>query len=324
MNPTTMLGLATALLLATSAAYAQPYPDRPIRMVIPYTPGGAIDIVARRVTQEWVGKLGQQIVLDNRGGAGGTIGTEMVAKAPPNGYTILYGNIGPLSVGPHVYKKLGYDVFKDFAPVTIATSSPFMLFVSTKLPVNSVKELIAYAKERPGKLNYASSGSASGLHLTSELFARVAGLDIVHIPFKGIAPAVPEIAAGRVHILTYPPSGAEPHVKSGLLKPLMIAGPHRSPHYPDVPTSIEQGMPTFNSTAWHAILAPVGTPQPIVLKLQQTYTAAIAAPELQKSMAAIDVELVGSSPAELAKFLRSENDKWGTVIRAAGIKMELN
>jgi tripartite-type tricarboxylate transporter receptor subunit TctC len=261
-------------------------------------------------------------VVDNRGGAGGTIGTEMVAKAQPNGYTILYGNIGPLAVGPHLYKKLGYDVFKDFAPVTIASTSPFMLFVSTKLPVNSVKELIAYAKERPGQLNYASSGMASGPHLTCELFARVASIDIVHIPYPGLAPAVPEFAAGRLHLIAYPPAGAEPHVKSGLLKPLMVAGSRRSPRYPDVPNSVEVGMPTFDSTAWHAILAPAGTPQAIVLKLQQTFKSAITAPELQKYMAAIDVELVGSTPAELATYLRSENDKWSSVIRAAGIKLE--
>jgi tripartite-type tricarboxylate transporter receptor subunit TctC len=314
--------LSAALLLFAAGASAQNYPDRPIRMVVPYTPGGAIDVVARRITQDWIGKLGQQIVVDNRGGAGGTIGSEMVAKAPPNGYTILYGNIGPLSVGPHVYKELGYDVFKDFAPVSIATSSPFVLFVSTKLPLNSVKELIAYAKERPGQLNYASSGMASGLHLTSELFARIAGVQLVHIPFKGIAPAVPEFAAGRVHLLTYPPSGAEPHVKSGLIKPLMVAGPKRSPRYPDIPTSVELGMSGFNSTAWHAVMAPARTPQPIVQKLQQTLKSAVAAPELVAAMAAIDVELVASTPEELAKFLKSENDKWGPVVRAAGIKPE--
>ncbi|OGA45204.1 MAG: hypothetical protein A3F74_08110 [Betaproteobacteria bacterium RIFCSPLOWO2_12_FULL_62_58] len=322
MKPATMIGLGAALLLTVHAASGQSYPNRTIRMVIPYTPGGAIDTVARRIVHEWVGKLGQQIVVDNRGGAGGTIGTELVAKAPPNGYTILYGNIGPLAVGPHLYEKLGYDVFKDFAPVTLATSAPFMLFVSTKLPVNSVKELIAYAKERPGKLNYASSGMGSGLHLTSELFARVASINIVHIPFKGIGVAVPEMAAGRVHILTYPFSGAEPHVKAGLIKPLMIAGTRRSPHYPEVPTSVEQGMPSFDSAAWHAIVAPARTPRPVVLKLQQTFKAAVAAPELQKMMAAIDVELVGSSPEELAKFLRAENDKWRTIIRSAGIKLE--
>ena len=318
----TMIGLGAALLLTVHVASGQSYPNRPIRMVIPYTPGGAIDTVARRIVQEWVGKLGQQIVVDNRGGAGGTIGTDLVAKAAPSGYTILYGNIGPLAVGPHLYKKLGYDVFKDLAPVTLATSAPFVLFASTKLPVKSVKELIAYAKERPGKLNYASSGMGSGLHLTSELFARAASLDIVHIPFKGIGVAIPEMAAGRVHILTYPFSGAEPYVKAGLLKPLMIAGTRRSPHYPEVPTSIEEGMPTFNSTAWHAVVAPAGTPPPVVLQLQQTFKAAVAAPELQKAMAAIDVELVASSPAELGTFLRTENDKWSKVIRSAGIKLE--
>jgi tripartite-type tricarboxylate transporter receptor subunit TctC len=322
MKRSTSIGVCAALLLAAQTASGQVYPERPIRMVIPYPPGGAIDTVARRIVQEWVGKLGQQIVMDNRGGAGGTIGTELVAKATPGGYTILYGNIGPLSIGPHIYRKLGYDVFKDLAPVTLATSSPFVLFSSTTLPVTSVKELIAYAKARPGQLNYASSGVASGLHLTAELFAREASLQIVHVPFKGIGVAIPEIAAGRVHILTYPYSGAAPHVRAGRLRPLMSGGTRRSPQYPEVPTAIEEGMPGFHSTAWHAVVAPAGTPRPVVLKLQQTFRAAIASPELRKIMAVDDVELVGSSPAELAEFLRTENDKWGKVIRSAGISVD--
>lgn len=322
MKRPTILGVCAALALAAGSASGQAYPDRPIRMVIPYPPGGAIDTVARRIVQEWVGRLGQQIVVDNRGGAGGTIGTELVAKAPPTGYTILYGNIGPLSIGPHLYKQLGYDVFKDLAPVTLATSAPFVLFSSTTLPVRSVKELIAYARARPGQLNYASSGIGSGLHLTSELFARVASLQIVHVPFKGIGVAIPEIAAGRVHILTYPYSGAAPHVKSGRLRPLMSGGTRRSPHYPDVPTAAEEGLPGFHSTAWHAVVAPAGTPRPAILKLQQTFAAAVAAPALQKIMAVDDVELVASPPAELARYLRAENDKWGKLIRSAGIKVD--
>ena len=310
----------TALLLAGEPASGQAYPDRPVRLVIPYPPGGAIDTVARRIAQEWAPRLGQQLVLDNRGGAGGTIGTELVARALPSGYTVLYGNIGPLAIGPHIYGKLAYDIFRDLAPVTLATSAPFVLFSATTLPVGSVKELVAYAKARPGQLNYASSGVGSGLHLTSELFARVAGIKIVHVPFKGIGVAIPEIAAGRVHIITYPYSGAAPHVKAGRLRPLMSGGARRSPNYPEVPTAAEAGMPAFHSTAWHAVAAPAGTPRPIVLKLQQTFAAAIAVPELRRIMAVDDVELVGSSPAELAAFLRAEYDKWGAVIRAAGIK----
>jgi tripartite-type tricarboxylate transporter receptor subunit TctC len=305
-----------------AAASAQGYPDRPVRMVIPYPPGGAIDTVARRIAQEWVPRLGQQLVIDNRGGAGGTLGTELVAKSPAGGYTILYGNIGPLAIGPHLYQKLGYDIFRDFAPVTLATSAPFVLFSAASLPVTSVKELVAYAKARPGQLNYASSGVASGLHLTAELFARVAGIQLVHVPFKGIGAAIPEIAAGRVHVLTYPYSGAAPHVKAGRLRPLMSGGARRSPHYPEVPTSAEAGMPAFHSTAWHAVLAPAGTPRPVVTKLQQSFAGAAAVPELRKIMAVDDVEMVASTPAELERFLRAENAKWGEVIRAAGIKGE--
>jgi tripartite-type tricarboxylate transporter receptor subunit TctC len=311
-----------ALVLAAHTAFAQSYPERPIRMVVPFPAGGSIDTTARRIVAEWTELLGQQIVVDNRGGAGGTIGTEIVAKAEADGHTILYANLGPLSIGPHLYKKLGYDVFKDLAPISHATNSPFYLLSSTKLPVKSTQELIAYAKARPKQLNYASSGVGSGLHLTTALFAATAGIEIVHVPFKDISQAIPQLAAGQIHLLSYTYAGAISHMKAGRVRMLLTAAEHRSPVLPDVPTSAEAGLPSFVSTAWHAMVAPRGTPPAVIAKLQKTFAATLENPKLKALMEKADVKLVGSSPQDLSKFLRTENDKWSKLIRSAGVKIE--
>lgn len=321
MKRSRMRWVVAAALFAAHSAFGQAYPGRPIRMVVPFPPGGSIDTVARSIVQHWVANLNQQIVVDNRGGAGGTIGTELVAKASADGYTILYGNAGPLSIGPNLYEKLGYDLFKDLAPVSQVTSSPFMIFAAASLPVSSVRELIAYAKARPGQLNYASSGVGSGLHLMGELFKSVAGVDIVHVPFKGLGQAMPEIASGRVQLAVSTVAGMVPHVRAGRLKGIVSSGTRRSPQLPDVPTCLEAGLPGFQSTSWHAIVAPAGTPRPAILKLQQTLAATLARPELRNQlMEREDAEPVGSSPEELAKLLRSESAKWRKVIKSIGVK----
>jgi tripartite-type tricarboxylate transporter receptor subunit TctC len=313
--------LATALLLGSVSAFGQDASTRPIRMIIPFPPGGSIDRVARLIVQDWVTQLQQQIVVDNRGGAGGTIGTELVANANPDGHTILYGNLGPLSIGPSVYKKLGYDLFGDLAPVSLAASAPFILLSSTKLPVKTVQEFIAYAKARPGQLNYASSGVGSGLQLSAELFKSVTGLDIVHVPYKGIGQAIPDIAGGRIHMLVYTYVGAIPHLKAGRLRALMSGGERRSAQLPDVPTCFEVGLPGFHSTAWHGIVAPAGTPKKAILRLQSTLAATMRKPQLREVLAREDVELVGNSPEAFAKFMREEHQKWAKVVRAIGLKV---
>jgi tripartite-type tricarboxylate transporter receptor subunit TctC len=313
---------AVVLAVANAAALAQDFPVRPIRMVIPFVPGGSIDTVGRRIAEAWSGTLRQQIVVDNRGGAGGNVGTSTVAHATPDGYTILYGNLGPLAIGPHLYRKLDYDVAKQLAPVSLVGSSPFVLFSSTKLPVQSVQELIPYARSRPGQLNYASSGVGSGLHLAAELFKAAAGLDIVHVPYKGLGQAWPDIGTGRVQLLvnTYP--GSVPHVKAGRIRALLTGGSRRSPHLPDVPTGVEAGLPAFESTAWHAVVAPSGTPRAIVAKLQQTLATTLGQAELRERLAAEDVEPIASAPEELGRFMRSESVKWGKIVKAAGIQPE--
>ncbi len=262
-------------------------------------------------------------MVDNRGGAGGTIGTLLVAKAPADGYTILYGNSGPLSIGPNLYAKPGYDLFRDLAPVSQVNSALFLIFAITALPVNSAQELIAYAKERPGQLNYASSGIGSGLHLMGELFKSVTGVNLVHVPFTGIGAATSEFASGRVQLAVSTAPGMLALVKAGRMKGIVSSGSRRSPALPEVPTCIEAGIAGFCSTSWHAVVAPAGTPKAVILKLQQTLAATLASAELREQlMARDDAESVGSTPDELAKFLRSESVKWAQVIKTVGVKVE--
>ncbi|HEV8519853.1 MAG TPA: tripartite tricarboxylate transporter substrate binding protein [Burkholderiales bacterium] len=312
-----------SLCIAHAAALAQQYPVRPIRMVVPFPPGGSIDIVARAISQPWSGQLNQQIIIDNRAGAGGTIGSQLVADAAPDGYTLLYANSGPLSIGPILYGKLGYDVFRSFAPVSHVTSSPFMIFAIASLPPNTVAELIAYAKQRPGQLNYASSGIGSGLHLMGELFKRVAGVNLVHVPFKGMGQAMPELASGRVQLAVSTVAGLAAQVQAGRLKGIVSSGTRRSAQLADVPTCTEAGIPDFCSTSWHAIVTPAGTPKAVIAKLQQTLAATLANQALREQLLAReDVEAVASTPEQLARLLRSEFAKWSAIIKSVGIKAD--
>ena len=317
-----MFSLLVLLIGLCPAAWAQSYPTKPIRVIVPFPAGESIDATARLITQHWMAALGQQMVIDNRGGAGGTIGTELTAKAPPDGYTISYGNLGPLSIGPNLYPKLGYDLFKDLAPVSQATSLPFVLFGSTMLPVITAQELVAYAKARPGQLNFGSTGVGSGLHLMGELFKLTAGVDIVHVPFKGVAQAVPDMMAGRLQLAFNTIPAFLPHVKAGRLKAFVITAPKRSPLLPDVPACTEIGLPGLDANAWHAVVAPAGTSKEIVRKLYQTLAVTLSLPEVRSQLAAVGAEPVASSPEEFAKFMRAESDKWARVIKAGGVKVE--
>jgi tripartite-type tricarboxylate transporter receptor subunit TctC len=317
-----LAGWCLAFAMAVAGHTAFGYPTKPIRLIVPFPAGESIDVTARMISQAWQAELGQQIVVDNRGGAGGTIGTELVAKSSPDGYTISYGNLGPLSIGPNLYKKLGYDLFRDLAPVSQATNLPFVLWASPTLPVNSITELVTYAKARPGQLNFGSTGVGSGLHLMGEMFKMVAGVDMVHVPYKGVAQALPEIFAGRLHLAFNTIPAFLPHVKAGRLKAFVITAPGRSPLLPAVPTYMEAGMPGLDASAWHAVVAPAGTPKEIVRKLQQTFAKTLALPEVRARLADNGAEGVGSTPEEFAKFLRAESDKWARVIKAGGVKAE--
>src|SRR6266851_1821853 len=308
-------------LVFGTGAFAQ-YPAKPIRIVVPFPAGESVDATARLVGQSWSAALGQQILVDNRGGAGGTIGSEAVAKSAPDGYTLLWGNVGPLAIGPGLYKKLGYDVARDFEPVSLVATLPFVLFASPVLPANSVIELVAYAKAHPGEINFGSTGVGSGLHLIAELFKSVAGIQIVHVPYKGVAQALPEMMSGKVQIAFNTIPAFLPHVKVGRLKALAITAASRSPLLPDVPAMTEVGLPGVLGGSWHAVVAPTGTPREIVCKLNQTLVATIAVPELRAALIAQGARPVGSSPEELRTFMQEEAAKWVRVIHSSGARAD--
>ena len=305
----------------TTCAFAQ-YPAKPIRLVVPFPAGESVDATARLVGQSWSAALGAQILVDNRGGAGGTIGSEAVAKSAPDGYTLLWGNVGPLAIGPSLYKKLGYDVVRDFEPVSLVATLPFVLFASPVLPANSVIELVAYAKAHPGEINFGSTGVGSGLHLIAELFKSVAGIEIVHVPYKGVAQALPEMMSGKVQIAFNTIPAFLPHVRAGRLKALAITAAERSPLLPDVPAMTEVGLAAVQGGSWHAVVAPAGTPRAIIARLNQTLVAAVAAPELRNQLLNQGAQPVGSSPDELRKFMQAEGAKWGRVIRSSGARAD--
>ena len=312
-----------AVSLAFGAgAFAQAYPSKPIRLVVPFPAGESVDATARLVGQSWSAALGQQILVDNRGGAGGTIGSEAVAKSAPDGYTLLWGNVGPLAIGPSLYKNLGYDVAKDFEPVSLVATLPFVLFASPVLPANSVVELLAYARAHPGEINFGSTGVGSGLHLIGELFKSEAAIQIVHVPYKGVAQALPEMMSGNVQIAFNTIPAFLPHVKSGRLKALVITSTLRSPLLPDVPTTPEVGLPGVLGASWHAVVAPAGTPREIVSRLNRTLVGTIAAPEMRNTLVAQGARPVGSSPEDLRTFMREETAKWARVIQSSGARAD--
>jgi tripartite-type tricarboxylate transporter receptor subunit TctC len=294
------------LFAFTATAMAQSYPNRPIRFVVPFAPGGSTDTLARTIGQKLTDALQQQVVVDNRSGANGNIGMEIVAHAAPDGYTILLGYIANLGIGPGLYAKLPFDPVRDYAPITQLASSPNILAVHPSLPVKSLRELIAYAKTNPKKLNFASSGVGSIGHLTGELLNRSAGVDMVHVPYKGSGQAVIDLLGGQVQMMFSGMSSVMQHIKAGKLRALAVTGAQRSPAVPDVPTIAESGFPGFEATAWYGVLAAARTPKPIVNRLHDEIVRA----------------LVGGTPDEFAAFIKSEIAKWTRVVRDAHISAE--
>jgi tripartite-type tricarboxylate transporter receptor subunit TctC len=307
--------------LAGNAAAQGAYPNRPIRMVVPFPAGESIDVIARVVAERWSTLLGQQIVVDNRGGAGGMIGTDMVAKAPPDGYTILMGNVGGLAIIPATSKKTPYDLQKDFTPISQVSNVPFFMYVSAQAPFTTVQSVVDFGKANPGKLNFASTGIGSGVHLAGELFKTVAGIDMTHVPYKGVSQALPELINGNVQLVFYPLTFL-PQVKDGKLRTLMITAPKRSAQAPDVPTSAEMGMPKMVASSWHAVVAPAGTPPEVVRKLSQTLMAVVADPAVQERMKAVGADPVGGTPEQLGRFIQSEYDTWRAAASASGAKFD--
>ena len=318
----TKTGLGAVLLMAAALTHAQSFPVKPVRVITPFTAGSAIDTLARVVGQKLGDTWGQQVVIDNRIGANGIIGTEAAAKAPPDGYTVYLGNISTLAVNPHLYLKLPYDALRDFAPVTLAATIPVVLVVHPSLPVKSVRELIPLAKAHPGQLNYASGGTGSAQHLPMEMLRVETGINIVHVPYKGLGPAFSDVLGGQVPMMFTGVSNVVPYMKTGRLRVLAIGSPKRSATLPEVPIVAEAGVPGFDFDSWTGYLVPVGTPRELIVKLHADITRTLAAPEVRDKLVTLGFDLVGGTPEAFATLIRNDIARFGKLIKAAGIKAE--
>ena len=315
-----LLKTAGLLLALTTTAAAQEYPTKPVRLIIPFAPGGLNDTGGRVIATQLSARLGKQVVVENRTGAGGVVGTELVAHAPKDGYTLLIVSLVN-TFNPWIYK-LSYDPIKSFAPIAFLASSPNVLSVNRELPVTSVKELIALAKEKPGQLQYASAGIGSFMHMGAELFKLMAGVDMLHVPFRGGGPALIDVIGGHTKLAFATAVASAGHARAGRTRALGVGDTKRHPLFPEVPTIAEAGVPGYAAANWIGIVAPAGTPAPIVEKLYKEISAALDAPEVQKQFSSEGAEIVRMSSAEFGDFMANELAKWGRVIKEAGIKAQ--
>ncbi|MFC4343681.1 Bug family tripartite tricarboxylate transporter substrate binding protein [Cupriavidus numazuensis] len=317
------VALATTIAGFAGAAHAQGgYPTKPITMIVPFSAGGTTDILARIVGLQLGKALGQPVVIDNRPGAGGNIGASLAAKAPADGYTLFMGTIGTHAINQSLYSKLPYDPVKDFAPISRVAMVPNLVVVNPKVPVNNIKELVAYVKANPDKLSYGSSGSGSSMHLSGELFNSMTGLHIQHIPYKGSAPAVNDLLGNQIGLMFDNMPSSYPHVKAGKLRAIAVTSAKRSPALPNVPTVAESGVPGYEATSWFALYATGGTPQAIVDRLNAEVVKILAMPEVKKQMADQGAEPYPEKPAQLAGFMKSETAKWAKVVKASGATVD--
>ncbi|MGE0559249.1 MAG: Bug family tripartite tricarboxylate transporter substrate binding protein [Burkholderiales bacterium] len=324
MHISRLVLLITAIssgLLMTAPAGAQGYPSKPVRMIIPFPPGGSLDIAMRVIGPKMSEVIGQNVIIDSRPGADGNIGTEIVARSPADGYTVLIHAV-PLVVNPSLRRKLPFNVEKDFTPVSLLTASPLVLVVNPSVPAKSIKELVTIAKSQPGKLTYASAGNGSNLHMAAELLNNVTGSKMLHVVYKGGGPALIAVLSGETDLSYLNIAAILPYAQSGRLRPLGITSAQRSPLIPDVPTIAESGAPGYEFTAWAGALVPAGTPKDVVNKLYDGFSKALRSPEATKRFAEQGAIIVGSSPDEYAKFVKAELAKWAKVVREAGIKVQ--
>ena len=312
--------LAVAAMGLPAMAQAAGYPDRPVRMLVGFPPGGAADILGRVSSAQLSERMGQQVVVDNRGGAGGMIATETAARANPDGYTLIFISI-PHVINPHLYKKVNYDAVKDFTPVVQFVAVPLMMASTLSLPSRSVKDLIAMAKGRPGHLNYASGGSGASSHLAMELFKSMAGVDINHIPYKGTGPLITDLIAGQVMLTIASAVPLSPQVKAGKLRGLAVTSPKRSPSFPDLP-AIAETVPGYEVVNWFGIAAPVGTPQAIITRINTELNRALQSPQLKESLSVQGADGAGGTPEEFAKMVRADFVKWGVVVKQSGARVD--
>ena len=311
---------AAALLAASAASAAAPYPERPVRLVVGFPPGGAADILGRIAAQQLSNGLGQQVVVDNRGGAGGLIATEIAARSSADGYTLLFTSI-PHVINPHLYRKVSYDALKDFTPVIQFVAVPLMMASGTALPAKNVKELIAMAQAKPGQLNYGSAGSGSSSHLAVELFKSMAKVDMTHVPYKGTGPLITDMLGGQIAFTIASAVPLTPQVKAGKLRALGVTGPRRATAFPDVP-AIAETVPGYEVVNWFGIVAPAGTPKAVISRVNAELDKALQSPELVKRLNATTAEAVGGSPEAFAKVIRADYAKWAKVVKQSGARVD--
>ena len=315
------IGLLAAPVFFAGSALAQTYPTKPIRMIVPFAPGGGTDVIARLLATQMSQSIGRQVLVDNRAGANAIIGTEIVARAPADGYTLLFVS-SPHSINPGLYPKLPYDTLKDFAPVSQAASSPYVLVVHASLPVKSVRDLIALAKARPGQIDYGSGGSGSSAHLAAELFKDMAGIDLREIPYKGAGPALAAVVGGEAALVFGNALTVKPHIQSGRVRALGIASAQRSVAAPELPTIAESGVPGYRADAILGMLAPAKTPRPVIELLNAEVHKAMRAPEMTERMKSLGVDVALTTPEGFGQVIESEMQRWGQLIRKLGLKIE--
>lgn len=314
---------AALLALAAATASAQAYPNRAIRMIVPYPPGGGADITARPIAQMLGERWGQPVVVENHGGASGMIGADIVAKAPPDGYTLLVGNVATLAMNAGIYTRMPYDPVKDLAPIMQTVVVNYVLVVSPAVPVRTVAELVAYAKANPGKLSYGSSGSGSAQHMAAELFKAQTGTNITHVPYKGTGALVGDLVAGHIQVAFADQASMMPQVKAGKLRALAVGGARRSTEYPDIPTVAEAGsLPGYEAVAWQGMAGPAGLPSPIVKRLNEAFQKVQADPDVRKRLVTAGLTPVGGSPDDFGKYIRSEIAKWSKVAKDIGATVD--
>ena len=317
-----VLALLCALVLCVAAAHAQDrYPQRPVRIVVPFAAGGSTDIFARLLADRLSGALGQPVVVENKPGAAGNIGADAVAKAPPDGYTLLMATTGVMSINNALYKGMTYDAATDFEYVAYVASITNVLVVGADSPLKSVADIIATAKQSPGKLTFASSGAGASTHMSAELFKAMAGVDLLHVPYKGSGPALPDVMTGRVSMMFENMPGAISYLQAGTLRPLAVTGPQRSSALPNVPTVAESGVPGYESLSWSGIAAPAKTPRDVVARLNREINAILASPDMRQKLADQGADAIGGTPEAFAEHAKRERDKWSRVIREAGISV---
>ncbi|APX75316.1 hypothetical protein LMG6001_02871 [Achromobacter insolitus] len=317
------LALAAGLVFCTGSAAAQAtWPAQPVKWIVPYPPGGSTDMLARLVSHKLGERLGQPVIVENKAGAGGNVGTDFAVKQPADGYTIVMGNIGPISINPALYPDLPYKPQRDLAPVTMLMSVPNLLVVNPSLPVRSVQELIAYAKKNKEPLDYATPGAGTSLHLAGELFASSAGVRLTHVPYRGSAPGLNDTVAGHVPMMFDNMPSALQLVKAGKLRALAITSTARSPQLPEVPTMAEAGLPGYEIAGWFGVLAPAATPKPIIERLNQELLAVLAMPDVREQINAMGGIISAEGPADFGRYIAAETDKWGALVSKAQIKLQ--